>query len=362
MDSDSEKERETIEAALEGYRSLMAWMKNIIHAGTQEQKEVMICHAFREMCGAEETSLFLFDRNAEHFRCRASASESGQKYRGGLLEMDQEDITSCSNEQLQPGRVPITVITEDSTYRLDDTYTLAVPVTAQGGTCAILLCEFSGPDSGVTSRSMEHINAFLVQLEALYAYSLDKDRLENLARSLELLYEIGTKLSSIRDEDTLLETILDLIEKNIKVDRCSLMILDEEQKFLRIKRAFGMDDVEIDKVKVPIGQGIAGYVATGTRPLLIKDLAAEKHLISQVPQKENFRTKSLLSVPLVAQGEVIGVINVNNRKDGLPFSEADMDLLSKIGSEIASVLQRSYMALQLKKARDLDKDIKQSMI
>jgi GAF domain-containing protein len=100
----------------------------------------------------------------------------------------------------------------------------------------------------------------------------------------------------------------------------------------------------------------------GTRPLLIRDIAAEKHLISQVPQKEKFRTKSLLSVPLVAQGEVIGVINVNNRKDGLPFSESDKDLLCKIGSEIAAVLQRSYMALQMKKAKELDRDIKRFMV
>jgi GAF domain-containing protein len=81
-----------------------------------------------------------------------------------------------------------------------------------------------------------------------------------------------------------------------------------------------------------------------------------------VSQAKNFRTNSLLSVPLVAHGEVIGVINVNNRKDGRPFTEDDMELLSKISSEIAAVLQRSYMALQLKKARELDKSINISVI
>jgi putative methionine-R-sulfoxide reductase with GAF domain len=165
-----------------------------------------------------------------------------------------------------------------------------------------------------------------------------------------------------RDEDMLLETILALIEKHLQVNRCSLMIVDKDRKHLRIKKAFGIDDVDIKKIKVPLGEGIAGYVATGTRPLLIKDIATEQHLISQVPQAENFRTNSLLSVPLVAQEQIIGVINVNNRKDGRPFTEDDMELLSKISSEIAAVLQRSYMALQLKKARELDKSINRSVI
>lgn len=189
----------------------------------------------------------------------------------------------------------------------------------------------------------------------------ETSRLEEKAKSLSLLYEIGGRLSAIRDEDKLLDSILELVEEHIQVDRCSLMILDEDKKVLRIKRAFGMPEVDIETVNVVLGEGIAGHVATGTKPLLIKDISAEKHLISQIDDREKFRTNSLLSVPLVTQGKTIGVINVNNRKDGWPFSLEDRDLLVKIASEIAAVLQRSYMALQVKKAKELEADIRHLM-
>ncbi len=205
------------------------------------------------------------------------------------------------------------------------------------------------------------ITVFLDQIGHYFKWHVEAQQLQDKAKSLELLYEIGAKLSSIRDEDKLLEAILNLIVTNLQVDRCSLMIIDKDRKYLRIKKAVGKYDIDVTKVKVPIGEGIAGHVAMGTRPLLIKDLSQEKHLISHVPKKHNFRTNSLLSVPLVSQGEVIGVINVNNRKDGMPFSDSDMELLSKIASEIAAILMRSFIALQLKKARELDSDIKKFM-
>ncbi|MCG6536443.1 MAG: GAF domain-containing protein, partial [Syntrophales bacterium LBB04] len=238
-----------------------------------------------------------------------------------------------------------------------DKFIMVLPVSAFSQVQALLLCEYGQANAITDSDQAELIDVFLVQLSPLCACLVETQRLEDKARSLELLYEIGSVLSSIRDEDQLLEAILRLVEKYLLVDRCSLMIIDEDRKNLRIKKAFGINDLDIHSVKVPLGVGIAGHVAMGTQPLLINDITAESGLVSQVKNREEFRTNSLLSVPLVSQGEVIGVINVNDRKDGQPFTESDMELLSKIGSEIAAVLQRSYMALQLKKARELDVEL-----
>ena len=225
----------------------------------------------------------------------------------------------------------------------------------------MLFCEYDKSFDLDDKVKADMITVFMDQISLFFECDAETEQLQDKARSLELLYEIGSKLSSVRNEDDLLEAILNLIQQNLQVDRCSLMIIDEDRKYLRIKKAVGRYDIDVTQVKVPIGEGIAGHVAMGTRPLLIKDLSSEKHLISHVPKKHNFRTNSLLSVPLVSQGEVIGVINVNNRKDGMPFSETDMDLLSKIATEIAVILQRSYIALQLKKSRQLDSEIKKFM-
>jgi putative methionine-R-sulfoxide reductase with GAF domain len=363
MDNDMENECETLKKQLAGFREIHRALMEIMADVPEGQQEELICSQFKKISGAKETALFLLNPKSERFEFRAAVGQGAAKYAGGFLDTDGGELQAPRELDLQAGHSQtITIRTKSKVYDFHDKFILVVPVTAFSAVYGILICDYDSPCTIDDSDTVELIRVFLNQLGPLFKCDVEIQRLEEKANSLELLYEIGSKLSSIRDEDQLLENILKLIERYIQVDRCSLMIMDKDRKHLSIKKAFGIHDVDIGKVKVPLGQGIAGYVALGTRPLLIKDIAAEKHLISQVPQKENFRTNSLLSVPLVSQGEVIGVINVNNRKDGQPLSEADMELLCKIGSEIAAVLQRSYMALQLKKARDLDRDIKRSMV
>ena len=348
---------------LEGFRDIHRAFADIMSEETQEKKVELISREFRQLTGAREIAVFFLNPVTERFEYRASAGKGARKYAGGFLEAEIGEIRPFIGMELKGVKSQaVAVRTKNKRYDFSDKYIMVLPVSVCSMICGVILSEHEDECSIESSDTRELMGAFLNVLSPVFQHHVEALRMKEKAKSLELLYEIGSKLSSIRDENQLLEAIMELIEKNLHVNRCSLMIIDKDRKHLKIKKAFGLYDIDIKKVKVPLGEGIAGYVALGTRPLLIRDIAAEKHLISQVPQKEKFRTKSLLSVPLVAQGEVIGVINVNNRKDGLPFSESDKDLLCKIGSEIAAVLQRSYMALQMKKAKELDRDIKRFMV
>ncbi len=360
MNNNIENKTESLIKRLEGFRDNHRTLMNIVAQASREQKEELICSHFKKISGAEETALFLIDEKSERFRFRAAAGKQAYRYAGGFFQGDLRSLGEFSLKAAHSEN--ITVQTEKKTFVFDDVFIAVVPISSFSKILGLFLCEYGEAYTVMDNDTMELINVFLDQLSFLFESFVEKRKLEEKARSLELLYEIGNKLSSIRDEDQLLETVLQLIEKYLQVDRCSLMIMDEERKNLKIKKTIGIPDVDISKVKIPLGVGISGYVAMGTRPLLIKDLSAEEHLSSLVQNKENFRTNSLLSVPLVTQGEVIGVINVNNRKDGQTFSEEDMELLSKIASEIAVVLKKSYISLQLKKARELDGDIKRFMV
>jgi|GEM_PF-3344352 len=363
MDNEISEENQSLKRQLTALRDLQRALMEITGYPLKEDYEERICHHFKKICEASETSLFILDLKTKIFQFCASANTSARKYDGGILEISDSKIQALNESNLEAVySETISIYTENNVYDFRDKYIIGFPVSAFSKSYGIFLCEYDETFTLDDRYKVEQIRFFINQIGIFLAYLVEIRRVQEKLGSLELLYEIGSKLSSIRNEDKLLEAILNLIERHMQVDRCSLMIVDEERRNLRIKKAFGIHDLDVSKVKVPIGEGIAGHVALGTRPLLIKDVSAEKHLISQVSQKDNFRTKSLLSVPLVSQGENIGVINVNNRKDGMPFTNEDMELLSKIGSEIASVLQRSYMALQLKKSKDLDRDIKRSMV
>jgi putative methionine-R-sulfoxide reductase with GAF domain len=362
MDSNIKKENERMKQQLDGFRKIHELLMELRGNITEKQKGELVCRYFRSLSMARETTLFMKNLKSDRYHYRAASGKEGSKYSGGYLDMGGLDLLKAGRTDLTAAPSPaITVHTRKEKYDFHDKFVAAVPVRAFSKVYGVLFCEYDNSFSLDDKQREEIITVFLDQISLLFECNAETEQFQDKARSLELLYEIGSKLSNIRNEDALLEAILNLIQQNLQVDRCSLMIIDEERKYLRIKKAVGRYDIDVSKVRVPIGEGIAGHVAVGTRPLLIKDLSSEKHLISHVPKKHDFRTNSLLSVPLVSQGEVIGVINVNNRKDGMPFSEADMDLLTKIASEIAAILKRSYISLQLKKARELDSDIKKFM-
>lgn len=357
------EEKQSLNRQLTALRDLQRALMEITGRPSEEDHEERICRHLKKISEASETSLFILNIKTNRFQFCASANTNARKYDGGFLEISDREIQALNESNLEAMHSEtISIQTENNLYDFRDKYIIGFSVSAFSKSYGIFVCEYDETFTLDDRDKVEQIRFFINQIGIFLAYLVETRRMQEKVRSLELLYEIGSKLSSIRNEDDLLEVILNLIEQYMHVDRCSLMIVDEDRKHLRIKKAFGIHDLDVKKVKVPMGEGIAGHVATGMRPLLIKDVSAEKHLISQVPQKDNFRTKSLLSVPLVSQGEIIGVINVNNRKDGMPFTNEDMELLSKIGSEIASVLQRSYMALQLKKSKELDRDIKRSMV
>lgn len=363
MNIDTRQECETLKKQLEGYKEISQTFIKMATEVSQEQREELMCHQIKKMSGAEEVALLVLNPKTERFHFRTAIGKQVRKYAGGFLDLGADDFHAFWEPNPQAAySQEITIQTKSDIHTFYDKHIMVIPVKTPSKVYGMFFCEYDGSYAIDDNDRVELMRVFLAQLSPLFEHFVEKQRFEDKAKSLELLYEIGNKLSNIRDEDQLLENILQLIEKYIQVDRCSLLIIDEDRKHLRIKKAFGISDVDIRKVKVPLGVGIAGHVAMGKRPLLIKDIATEKHLISSVRKKENFRTSSLLSVPLVSQEEVIGVINVNNRKDGLPFSEEDMELLSKIGSEIAAVLKRSYLALQLKKARELHGDIKRATV
>ena len=350
-----------LEKRLAAFQELHQALGKIYTKPSATQRATEICHYFKHITQAKVVTLFLLDPHSTYFHYSAT-TESNEKYVGGYLYISDEDLKKSIAAKLTERYTgQITIETQIESYDFSDKSLSLIPLKSFEGVNGLLLGEY---DSSQQIRQddcqMELIRLFLNHITPLIDHILDHERLEKKMKTIRLLYEIGHELGSVRQEDLLLERIMTLIKEHLHVDRCSLMIIEPDRKTMKIKRAFGMSGTDIDSIRVTIGQGIAGSVAESGKPLLIKDIEKETQFESPSP-RSYFRTNSLLSIPLIEQGEVIGVINVNNRKDSQPFSKDDLHLLSAIGSEIATVLNNSYMKLQLKKAKELDRDIDASI-
>lgn len=136
----------------------------------------------------------------------------------------------------------------------------------------------------------------------------------------------------------MLELIVRMIADLLSTKVVSLMLLDKTRSELFIKMSYGLDEWVVENTRVKVGEGIAGKVAESGVPLLIDDI--EKNEVYTCPNNPQYDTVSLLSVPLMVNDVVVGVINVNNKTSGRPFNQDDLSLLISFSERISRALER----------------------
>ncbi|MBI2915505.1 MAG: GAF domain-containing protein [Elusimicrobia bacterium] len=167
-----------------------------------------------------------------------------------------------------------------------------------------------------------------------------------LHTSIRDLFEIARDFASVSDLDLLLQKISIAAEKLTHCEASSVMLLDEKKEFLYFKSAGGEKGQAIKTVKIPAGEGIAGSVAQTGKYLLIEDVAKEPRFSAALAdEKIGFKTTSILCVPLLVSGEIIGVMEVLNKKGspGGKFTSEDVDILGGLGSFAAVSIANSKL-------------------
>lgn len=156
-------------------------------------------------------------------------------------------------------------------------------------------------------------------------------RIDSAARADELseLTEIGIRLSTERDYNKLLETILTQARRITQSDAGSLYVVEQDdqgRRRLRFKLSqnHSRPDIPFVEFTIPVDHAsIAGYAAAEGEPLVIDDAYTlppdvEYSFNRSIDQRYGYRTRSMLSVPMLNHhGETIGVLQLINRKRAL---------------------------------------------
>ncbi len=164
------------------------------------------------------------------------------------------------------------------------------------------------------------------------------------------LFEIARNFSSVTDLDLLLKKISAAAEKLTQSEASSVMLLDDTREFLYFKSAGGEKSNIVKTIRVPVGQGIAGWVAQNGQPLLIEDVSKDPRFSTLVmDDKSGFTTKSILCVPMFVSGEVVGVMEVLNKKQqgsaaGGKFSTDDLEILGSLAGFAAVSVVNSKLS------------------
>jgi signal transduction histidine kinase len=98
-------------------------------------------------------------------------------------------------------------------------------------------------------------------------------------------------------------------------------------------------------VIVPVDASIAGWIVTNRQPIIIADAQKDKRHFGHITKVTNIETRSLLGVPLITKGKIIGALEAINKHSGR-FTEEDKDLLTALGAQAAVAIENARLFQQ----------------
>jgi HD-GYP domain-containing protein (c-di-GMP phosphodiesterase class II) len=165
--------------------------------------------------------------------------------------------------------------------------------------------------------------------------------LERRIEKLTSLLDVAKALTAERELDNLLKMILNEAVGVVSADRCTLWIVDPDRNELWTKVAQGLG---ADVIRIPIGVGIAGQVASTGQIINIPDAYADPRFNRQVDKDTGYRTRNILGVPMRSHtGEVTGVLQALNKRDGVAFNGEDEELMLALGSNAATAIENAIL-------------------
>jgi PAS domain S-box-containing protein len=157
---------------------------------------------------------------------------------------------------------------------------------------------------------------------------------------------------------TLDESLRELLSRTRIVlagDAAAILLLQEEQRQLTFRAVQGLDAAATNSV--PLDDDVVGRIATQGKPLIFEDLAELERANPSLKQK----IRSLLGAPLLAEGDVIGVVFVGTASL-CRFSEEDLRLLQLVADRAATVIEHARLFDQVRAGRERAQNLSQQLL
>lgn len=156
---------------------------------------------------------------------------------------------------------------------------------------------------------------------------------------LERLLEVMRGLTTAPDLETFLQTIISEATELTNSELASILEYDETAEELRFLATQWFERDLLRPVGVPLEGSAAGWVYRKGQPLIIQDVKVDKRHFNVVDRISNHNTQSLVAVPLMVRGEVVGVLEALNKKDDAHYTEEDLTILETLGALAAQAMQ-----------------------
>jgi serine phosphatase RsbU (regulator of sigma subunit)/FixJ family two-component response regulator/anti-sigma regulatory factor (Ser/Thr protein kinase) len=174
------------------------------------------------------------------------------------------------------------------------------------------------------------------QRAALVRERLARAEAEEMADTISRLEQLTDAALGNLSLDDLLNELLGHVTDMVHADTAAILLLDEERGVLQVRAGHNLYGEVEARVTIPLGAGFAGRIASERRSIVIDDVP-NSDILSPVLRRT---VKSLLGVPLLADGRVIGVLHVGTTAPRR-FTAEDTVVLQLAGDRAARAIERA---------------------
>src|SRR5271170_927527 len=172
-------------------------------------------------------------------------------------------------------------------------------------------------------------------------FPIDAPLISESTSELSVFHELGKALTSTLQLDQVLRTIMDKINEVLRPDTWSLLLMDTNKPELYFQIATGAGAAALKDLRIPVGQGVAGWVAQSGEAVVVPDTSKDSRFFSKVDERTKTDTRSIVAVPVRFRDQCLGVIELINCIGPEGFSSRDLALLEALADYAAIAIENA---------------------
>jgi GAF domain-containing protein len=177
----------------------------------------------------------------------------------------------------------------------------------------------------------------------------DNDLSHQLQRLLQSIEAAGRAVLP-RTHEALLRSIVEAAARIFGAAAASIALADEHDQVLQFVVSCGAGQDQVVGMRIPLDQGIAGYVAMTGQPMAISDVQQDPRFAEEFARSTGYVPRSILATPLISDDRVIGVMEVLDKIGDSSFGLQDMELLGMFARQAALAIHQSQQVEHVSEA------------
>ncbi|HWP33978.1 MAG TPA: GAF domain-containing protein, partial [Thermodesulfobacteriota bacterium] len=329
-------------------------ISRLVHADLDATR---VCQAVvdgaRQLLGLAAASLFLLEGDTLELRVQSSLFGRVEPRRYVRFRIGEGIVGTVARDRRS---VAVADALRDPRFKNRETFQtlglhalIAVPLLHDGQLLGVLsgartsAGTFTPDDVRMLEALAEHAAAVLAQARLL-------QESERRRQTAEALAALATEVSAAQSPESVLDRVLDYVPRLVVADLAYLAIHEPTRGTTPVFAVRGARSPRFARLRPGPGQGITGWVMTHGRPLRTDDYLSEpriSHDFDDVTREEGI--KAALSVPVVLQGQVVGVLGAQRRSDR-PFTDEDERVLCQLAAQAAVALGNAWLYREARQA------------